>query len=95
MAEQNKRQSGRNLQQRTDAPSDTDLGLNMSLLDWIQLEPLGDAEDMAAAGQDLDFLPDLANDLLDEGERVIRRVIHCCGRIHALCCRIVRRAQNP
>ena len=70
MAEQNRRQSARNPQPRADAPPDTDLGLNMSLLDWIQLEPLGDAEAMAAAGQDLDFLPDLANDLLDEGEQL-------------------------
>ncbi len=70
MAEQNGRQSARNPQPRADAPPDIDLGLNMSLLDWIQLEPLGDAEAMAAAGQDLDFLPDLANDLLDEGEQL-------------------------
>ena len=68
MAEQNRRQSGRNLQQRTDTPPDPDLGLNMSLLDWIQLEPLGEGEAMAAAGQDLDFLPDLANELLEDGE---------------------------
>ena len=86
MAEQNRRQRGRNLQQRTDGPPDTDLGLNMSLLDWIQLEPLGDGEDMAAAGQDLDFLPDLANDLLDEGESY-QYMSHCCGRVHALYCR--------
>ena len=69
MAEQQRRQSGRAPQRRDDAPADQyGLGLNMSLLDWNQLEPLGEAEAMAAAEQDLDFLPDLANELLDEGE---------------------------
>ena len=73
MAEQNRKQTGRGGPRRSDAPSDPyGLGLNMGLLDWTQLEPLGDAEAMAAAGQDLDFLPDLANELLDEGDSLIR-----------------------
>ncbi len=81
MAEQNRRQSARNPQPRADVPPDTDL--NMSLLDWIQLEPLGDAEAMAAAGQDLDFLPDLANDLLDEGVQLTRS-LYCLYHFRAI-----------
>ena len=66
MADQSKRQSGRG-QRRADVPSSDTSGLNMSLLDWSQLEPLGETEALAAAGQDLDFLPDLADELLDDG----------------------------
>ena len=66
MAGQSKRQSGRE-QRRPDVLSADTSGLNMSLLDWSQLEPLGETEALAAAGQDLDFLPDLADDLLDDG----------------------------
>ena len=69
MAEQNRKQTGRSGPRGSDAPSDPyGLGLNIGMLDWTQLEPLGDAEAMAAAGQDLDFLPDLPNELLDEGK---------------------------
>ena len=78
MAEQQRRQSGRAPQRRADAPADQHgLGLNMSLLDWNQLEPLGEAEAMAAADQDLDFLPDLANELLDEGEPLMHISLRC------------------
>lgn len=79
MAEQQRRQSGRAPQRRADAPADHYGlgGLNMSLLDWNQLEPLGEAEAMAAADQDLDFLPDLANDLLDEGEPLMHVSLQC------------------
>ena len=66
MADHSKRQSGRGLRPPDVHPADT-FGLNMSLLDWNQLEPLGETEALAAAGQDLDFLPDLANELLEEG----------------------------
>ena len=66
MAGQSKRQNGRG-QRRPDIPSSDTSGLNMSLLDWSQLEPLGETEALAAAGQDLDFLPDLADELLDDG----------------------------
>ncbi len=66
MADQSKRQNGRG-QRRPDIPSSDTSGLNMSLLDWSQLEPLGETEALAAAGQDLDFLPDLADEVLDDG----------------------------
>ena len=66
MADQLKGQSGRG-HRRPDIPSSDTSGLNMSLLDWSQLEPLGETEALAAAGQDLDFLPDLADELLDDG----------------------------
>jgi len=81
MADQNRGQSGRNAQRRGDAPSDTyNVGLNMSLLDWNQLEPLGEAEAMAA-DQDLDFLPDLANELLDEGKAVDLAMLNMSGSV--------------
>ncbi len=79
MADQNRGQSGRNAQRRADAPLDAyNVGLNMSLLDWNQLEPLGEAEAMAA-DQDLDFLPDLANELLDEGKAVDLAMLNMSG----------------
>ena len=68
MAGEQKRQSGRTPQRRPEAPTDAfGLGLNMSLLDWNQLEPLPETDALAAADQDLDFLPDLADELLEEG----------------------------
>ena len=81
MADKNREQSGRNAQRCADAPSDAyNVGLNMSLLDWNQLEPLGEAEAMAA-DQDLDFLPDLANELLDEGKAVDLVMLDMSGMI--------------